>query len=97
MTNEGCGCGAGHFCGRKMGGRCSGTRIEALEIHPMSGEEGEEHSENHQKRKNRKENDSESQREKRQVICVTEQRGVVRHDGDGMFEFPRRLMRREFY
>ena len=57
-----------------MGGRSSGTRIEALEIHAMSGEEGIEHSENHQKRKNRKENDSDSRGEKRQVICVTEQR-----------------------
>lgn len=26
---------------------------------------------------------------KRQVTCVTDQRGVVKHDGDGMFEFPK--------
>lgn len=30
-------------------------------------------------------------------LFVLQSRGVVRHDGDGMFEFPRRLMRREFY
>ena len=30
-------------------------------------------------------------------LSALQSRGVVRHDGGGMFEFPRRLMRREFY
>ena len=56
----------------------------------MSGQKGKEHSETNQKRKNRKENDSDAQGEKkRQVTCITDQRGVVKHDGDGMFEFPK--------
>lgn len=81
-----------------MGGRCSGTRIESLRIHPMSGQKGKEHSENNQKRKNRKENDSDAQGEKkRQVTCITDQRGVVKHEGDGMFEFPKEVMKREFH
>ena len=81
-----------------MRGRCSGTRIEALEIHPMLGEEGKEHSENSQKRKNGKENDSDAQGEKkRPATCVTDQEEWSSLTGTECLSFPRKLVRREFY
>lgn len=75
----------------KMGGKCKGTRIQAPEIHPTWEEEGQIFLRTVSYKKNSsKGNDSDAQREKaRGVICVIDQRRVVKGDEDGVFEFPK--------